>query len=201
MVPTGANFTLITTSQWQQYEDKYGKLMWKIARRISGDAMIASLEDNYSDLCIAAMDSIAGFKKKTGMEFDQMIKEKLFDGYTKTVLWHHKAKKGVALTANMENLNKTWSIHKEEDSASGTSECDAFQIEDKRSYNDLESMAIKDLFSKQSNEVKAIIEALRVNPCLVSKDGKIKISSVSKETGLSLSEVRNNLERIQRICQ
>ena len=85
----------LTDDQWRYYEQRYGKLMKMISSRISGDEALANPEDNYSDLCIAALESIEGFRKKTGESFDVAMNNKLFDQYTKTVLWNRKAKKGI----------------------------------------------------------------------------------------------------------
>tara|TARA_R100001143_G_C3305857_1_gene107811 strand:- start:175 stop:666 length:492 start_codon:yes stop_codon:yes gene_type:complete len=84
----------VSDNDWVRYTDKYENLMWAISRRISGDRVIADLETNYADLCVAALDSIRGFHKKTGEDFSQMMDNILFDKYTKTVLWNYKNKKG-----------------------------------------------------------------------------------------------------------
>jgi hypothetical protein len=84
----------VSDNDWVRYSEKYEGLMWTIARKISGDRVIADLETNYADLCVAALDSIRGFHKKTGEDFPQMMDNTLFDKYTKTVLWNYKNKKG-----------------------------------------------------------------------------------------------------------
>ena len=53
-----SNAIVIDNSEWAQYTDRYEKLMWTVARNISGDRAIADLETNYADLCVAAIDSI-----------------------------------------------------------------------------------------------------------------------------------------------
>ena len=88
------NSITIDNDEWKQYTEKYEGLMWTVARHISGDRAIADLETNYADLCVAALDSIRGFHKKTGEDFSQMMENILFDKYTKTVLWNYKNKKG-----------------------------------------------------------------------------------------------------------
>ena len=103
----------LTDEQWALYEERYGKLMHTISMKISGDEAIANHEDNYADLCIAALESIEGFKKKTGEDFDEAIDNKLFDQYTKTVLWNRKAKKGIPLSKKMDFRNKHYSIDQE----------------------------------------------------------------------------------------
>ena len=84
----------IDDEEWALYTDKYESLMWTVARNISGDFAIADVETNYADLCVAALDSIRGFHKKTGECFSEMMGNILFDKYTKTVLWNYKNKKG-----------------------------------------------------------------------------------------------------------
>lgn len=79
--------------------------MHTIANMINGDRAICEHEDNYSDLIQAAMNSIRGFKKKTGMSFDEMIEDENFSKYTKTVLWKLKANKGARITKKLDFLN------------------------------------------------------------------------------------------------
>ena len=79
----------LTNEQWAQYEERYGKLMHTISMKISGDDAIANHEDNYSDLCVAAIESIDAFERKTGDDFEKAMNNKLFDQYTKTVLWNN----------------------------------------------------------------------------------------------------------------
>ena len=95
---------MLSSAQWQKYLDKYEKLMWMISRRISGDPVIADIETNYADLCVAALESVKGFNKKTGEDFDEMMENPLFNQYTKTVLWNAKNKKGMYVT-NRRALN------------------------------------------------------------------------------------------------
>ena len=47
----------LTEEQWALYEERYGKLMHTISSKISGDNAIANHEDNYADLCVAALES------------------------------------------------------------------------------------------------------------------------------------------------
>jgi hypothetical protein len=41
--------------------------------------MTASVEDNYAELCVAALESINGFNKKTGKSFEEMFETKYID--------------------------------------------------------------------------------------------------------------------------
>ena len=44
--------------------EKYDRLCWSTAYKISGDNAIASLEDNYQDLWMSIYEAIKGFTKQ-----------------------------------------------------------------------------------------------------------------------------------------
>jgi DNA-directed RNA polymerase specialized sigma24 family protein len=192
---------MITEKQWELYVERYGKLMWKIARRISGDEMTASLEDNYADLCQAALLSIEGFKKKTGQDFDTAIKNKLFDQYTKTVLWHLKAHKGQDLTDDMPFRKACLSIHGElgfnrfDDSES------AFDLNDDTSKFDVSAINIKEIFKDQNEDIKAVVSTIINDPSLLRDEGGIKLSTLARESGLHINTVKKSLREIGRLMR
>ena len=177
----------LTDEQWALYEERYGKLMHTIAMKISGDDAIANHEDNYADLCMAALESIEGFKKKTGEDFDTAIDNKLFDQYTKTVLWNRKAKKGIPLTKRMNFRNKHYSIDRdvimygregEEQGLHG-------RIEDSKAQYAASAIDLQDFANEQPEDVKTVINAILKNPGILSKDGSINHSALRTSTGLS----------------
>jgi hypothetical protein len=103
----------VTDDEWDEYLKRYDRLMWTVARHISGDPVIADFETNYADICVAALESIKGFHKKTGMCFDEMVQSKLFDQYTKTCLWNAKNKKGSYIQKRRELTVSSISTDKE----------------------------------------------------------------------------------------
>lgn len=173
----------ITSDQWDLYAKKYSRLMWKIAHYISGDSMIASIEDNYSDLSIAAIESINGFHKKTGMQFDEMIQTKLFDQYTKTCLWTAKARKGIKLTERMPFRNKHISIDALRD------EEKSFDIADTSSTARYAGVEAKDMYNSYGVKIRKLIDILESNPNMMTDTGNIKISPVAEEMGISAASV------------
>ena len=162
---------MIDTNQWEMYEGKYGKLMHKISRSISGDPVIATLEDNYGDLCIAALDSIKGFNKKTGKSFDEMMGTKLFDQYTKTCLWHVKGNKGAKIT-------KKYPVTKNMVSISDHPEVFSLVSEDNYAV-DVEDFltVISEGFTQPERDV---VTAIVKNPEFISERGHVVISKVSR---------------------
>jgi len=190
----------LTDKQWALYEERYGKLMHTIAMKISGDNAIASHEDNYADLCIAALESIEGFKNKTGEDFDEAINNKLFDQYTKTVLWNRKAKKGIPLTKRMPFRNSVVSLDVDHVDVGVSHLHD--RIEDPRANFETSSVDLEDFTKSQPEDVKKVLNAIVKNPGLLSKDGSINNSAVKKSTGLSIhytnkavSTLKNSLKK------
>ena len=179
--------TKLTDEQWALYEERYGRLMHTIAMKISGDDAIANHDDNYADLCMAALESIEGFKKKTGEDFDQAIENKLFDQYTKTVLWNRKAKKGIPLSKKMDFRNKHYSIDADLSHDSGYESQGSHQrIEDTRASFGVSAVDLEDFTESQPEDVKKVINAIIKNPGILSKDGFFNNSVLRKETGLSV---------------
>lgn len=178
----------LTDDQWALYEERYGKLMHTIAMKISGDDVVASHEDNYSDLCMAALESIEGFKKKTGEDFDVAIDNKLFDQYTKTVLWNRKAKKGIPLTKRMDFRNKHYSLDRDMTVYGGEGEEQGShgRIEDVRSGYAASAIELEDFTESQPEDVKKVINAIVRDPGILAKDGTINHSAIKKHTGLSI---------------
>jgi hypothetical protein len=179
---------MIDTNQWEKYEEKYGKLMHKISRSISGDVIIATVEDNYGDLCIAALDSIKGFNKKTGKSFDQMFGTKLFDQYTKTCLWHVKGNKGAKITKKYPVTKHTVSLydHPEVFSLSG---------------EENNSVEAEDFLTALSNGFTAlekdVVSAIVQNPEFVNDKGCIVMSKVSRYVESSAYLVKKALDSIE----
>lgn len=182
----------LNSEQWELYMKKYSKLMWKIAHRISGDTMTASLEDNYSDLSIAAIESINGFHKKTGKSFDEMIQMKLFDQYTKTCLWTAKARKGIKLTERMPFRNKHVSIDSLRDDPDTS-----FDIPDTSSVCRFDRVDAKDAISNYPSKLKKMVNILENNPSLFTESGSIKITPLAKEMGLSVDKVKNLISQME----
>jgi hypothetical protein len=183
----------LTTEQWDLYLKKYKNLMWRISHLISGDSMIASIEDNYSDLNIAAIESINGFAKKTGLSFDEMIESKLFDQYTKTCLWTAKARKGIKLSERMPFRNRHTSI----EDLSGDDGETTFDICDASASRIVDKVDAQDIVNTYDYKIKRVIQALESDPDLMTDAGKIKISPLAKKLGVSESKVKNVIKFLE----
>lgn len=198
---------MITDSQWKTYLSKYEKLMWKISRMISGDPTIANIEDNFSDLSVSALESIKGFKKKTGQEFDDFIQSKLFDGYTKTCLWKHKAKKGALLTKRMPFTNKLKSLnftYPKTNSGSGfiiyantTDSPFEYFIEDKNSGSGIDNFIIRDQVKDLDNAACKIVDLILNNEDVLTTNLRVNCAAISRESDLSIHEINKSLDNLR----
>ena len=174
----------ITSDQWNKYSLKYSKLMWTIAHRISGDTMTASLEDNFSDLSIAALESINGFHKKTGKSFDEMISMKLFDQYTKTCLWTAKARKGVKLTERMPFRKKHVSLNGLIDDNNIQ-----FDVPDTSALTRYAQVDAEDMYDSYDNKVQKLIKVLMESPEVMTESGDLKIHPIAKKMNMAPAKV------------
>ena len=189
----------LTDEQWALYEERYGKLMHTISMKISGDDAIANHEDNYADLCMAALESIEGFKNKTGEDFDVAINNKLFDQYTKTVLWNRKAKKGIPLTKKMNFRNKHYSIDNEfgYDNVEGSGNLHE-RIEDNRSGFGASAVELEDFTESQPDDVRKVINAILKNPGILSKEGIFNHAAIRRATGLSVNYTNKAVDKLKK---
>jgi len=98
--------------------EKYDKLLWSIARKISGDnSATSSLEDNYADLWLAAFEAVEGFTKQNDYAngpVEEWIETRPFDKYIKTCLWNKKNHKGKQIANKYHIHRDTVPTHLEE---------------------------------------------------------------------------------------
>lgn len=184
----------LTDEQWNRYLEKYEGLMWTISRKISGDLMTAHIEDNFSELTIAAIDSINSFQKLTGKSFDEAMEDKQFDQYTKTVLWNRKAKLGVPLTKRMPFRNKHFGI----DVSPEGEEFQRFDIVDNKHLVSDSYYRLFDMFSKSDDNVMTVIDAILDDPTVISNQGLAKRNTLTRKTGLTINYVNKALDAIKR---
>lgn len=169
----------LTADQWDRYLKKYGNLMHKISRMIGGDSIIASPEDNFSELCMAAIESINGFHKKTGKDFEEMFPMKLFDQYTKTCLWTTKARKGTPISNKMPFRSKHISLSVNDDGD------EPMDVTDTSSASHQSLLYITDVFDKVGPDEKRVMKAILEDPDVLTNDGFLNLSAIDRKTGLS----------------
>lgn len=164
---------------------------------ISGDPTISALEDNYADIMLAALESINGFNKKTGMSFDEMITTKYFDQYTKTCLWTAKARKGNGIKKNYPLTKKKVSLSAEIDtSSSGSSLSD--NIKGNESMNPEILLAYSEVFDSFSDDDTKLLKVISDNPEVISFSGKLKIKTLAKKSRLPIRKIEKILNNLRK---
>lgn len=178
----------ITSEQWNRYIAKYGNLIYKISHMITGDPAIANFEDNQAELYIAALDSIQGFHRKTGMDFDQMMKEKNFDGYTKTCLWKNKARRGMNLTKKMPFRNKFVSTHENED--------EVFDIADTSGIPAADRLVNEEFLNQFDTNTSKVVTAILEDPTIMDESGRVRPYSLMRITGMTIKNITKILREL-----
>ena len=183
----------VTDEQWQKIDKKYGGLIWKISYKISGDNAIANLEDNHSDLQVAALDAIAGFKKKTNLTTDEFIGTKLFDQYFKTCLWNFKNNKGGKISKKYHLTRDTVSTSEYEDIIQ---ECENSSRGQFYNFDAIEIFPFK-----LSSLEKQVVDLVVTEPIMLKDNGSLNLSMISKAMHKTWSDVRDIVEGLNQRLQ
>jgi hypothetical protein len=178
----------MTEEQLELIEEKYGKLIHKIGHYISGDYAISGHSDNVQDIWVAAIEAIRGYEKKENQTFNEFWGSKGFDKYLKTCLWNVKNGKGAKITKRYPITKHTVSLSKSEE---------VFQVEDDGfRFPDLE-IFIEELGGKLNHQEAALVSNIVYDPSMFKESGKINVSSLARESGLSNYEVTKHLKSIE----
>lgn len=177
---------VLTDNEWKLYEMKYGKLMHSISSRITGDEAICSHEDNYAELCIEALKSITGFKKKTGQDFKDAFGTILFDKYTKTCLWNYKNNKGAKVTKK-RGITQGVSISEYEE---------VLRIPDNSSPETLYDA--EDLLTVDQGLMVDIIVG---DNTVITEKGKLCISALSRKLGWTPYKTSRAVKELSRVLK
>lgn len=193
---------IISEQWWKKYEEKYGKLMYTISKKLGGDPMITSIEDNYNELCIAALDSVKSFynqRGQTNKDIDSYLTSKAFDKYTKTVLWNRKAKNGLEVTKNLGVTNAS-SIS--QISFGDDSDEFSLEIEDKSDYFcdvDIQDLLNYKEFNNgiESEELREILRHIISGGDCILDNGKLSIRKLAHQFGLQYHVATKRVEKLK----
>jgi len=176
---------------WDQYLKKYERLMYKIAHMISGDPTICTIEDNFGDLCIAAIESVEGFIKKTKRPLESLLKDKQFDQYTKTCLWKRKARKGLDIEKKRA-IRKHISFKREDDAGGGLDlEFSAIACK----HPEFSDVDIKDTF-KMTDQNKEILDVIIKNPSVLKMNGTLNFVEIGKILDVSSTTAAARVKKL-----
>ena len=170
--------------------EKYDRLIWAIAHKISGDRATASLEDNYADLWLGVFEAIEGFTKQNNYSngpIETWVDTKPFDKYLKTCLWNKKNHKGKQIANKYEIHRDTVPTHLEE--------VLNVSAADDPVYSDVFGHVGVDLSDRERNLVHSIL----IDPNkYLTEDGKVKVSPLERSLGWSRRETEEVLDTIKK---
>tara|TARA_R100000458_G_scaffold2425_1_gene1979 strand:+ start:503 stop:1048 length:546 start_codon:yes stop_codon:yes gene_type:complete len=172
---------MLSEEQWEVVKTKYQKLFYHIAHRIGGDGIAHSIEDNYQDLCIACIDAVKAYRKKTLLKFDDFIHTTGFDKYLKTCLWNCKNNKGATITKK-KVLNNKVTLEEE-------------LIDAEMYHLDSSSVMFEDTYL--NDDCRDIVEAIHLNPKLIKPNGSINLNALSKELGKEKGKVKLYITQLE----
>ena len=170
--------------------EKYDKLIWSIARKISGDVATSSLEDNYQDLWLAAFEAVEGFTKQNDYgngPVEEWIETKPFDKYLKTCLWNKKNHKGKQISNKYEIHRDTVSTH----------------LEEVLNVSAPETLSFSEIFVDMSiallDKEKKVMAAILADPAqYLTEEGKIKILPIQAYLGWPRKKVVDSIAGIKK---
>ena len=179
-----------STKIYKIIESKYDRLIWTIAKKISGDYATSNLEDNYQDLWLAAFEAVEGFTKQNNYSngpVEGWIETKPFDKYLKTCLWNKKCHKGKLISKKYEIHRDTVPTHLEE--VLNVSAPDSSKIAD----------IFDDLFISLTNDENEAMVCLLADPDkYLTEQGKIKISPIQRKLKWDRRRVDVAIEGVRR---
>jgi len=179
-----------STQIYKIIENKYDRLIWSIAKKISGDYAISNVEDNYQDLWLAAFEAVEGFTKQNNYSngpVEDWIETKPFDKYIKTCLWNKKCHKGKLISKKYEIHRDTVPTHLEE-------------VLNVSAPNSTEVAGIfDDLFISLTNDENEAVVCLLADPDkYLTEQGKIKISPIQRRLKWDRRRVSTAIEGVRK---
>ena len=176
----------LTDEQWNKIDKKYGKLMYKISHKISGDTATAGFDDNLQDIRLSAMEAVMGFEKQNGGangSFDEFWGSKGFDQYIKTVMWTKKNNKGAKITKKAPILKGTVSTDKEE----------ILEMEECTGDPEI-AMLLEEISYHLTTTQKEIVSMVVKDPTLIKPSGKMNIKQIAESLDLTWFETDKQIK-------
>jgi len=180
---------MISAEQYDEIEDKYGKLIHKISQWISGDTAIATHDDNVQDLWVATMEAIQGFAKKEQMPFEEFWGSTAFDKYLKTCLWNHKNNKGAKISKKMNLTKYTVSANDNEE---------VLGLEAPKIASDEVPVLLEEFAELLCEDEQNVREAILTDPKYFKPSGKANVAALSRDLDITWRETKELIASISK---
>ena len=182
---------MLTELQYNELDDRYGKLVYKIAHWISGDKATATIEDNAQDLWLVLFETINTFARLNEEDYpggyEDFKDTAHWNKYVKTALWNSKNSKGTKI-AQRYNITR--------DTVSTWENSEVMEKED-YSFESVDfDMFLEDLPKLLNEKELQVVRLLVDDPNLITELGYANKSALSRELGVSWADANNILETL-----
>ncbi len=165
---------MLTELQYNELDERYGKLLYKIAHWISGDLATATVEDNVQELWLALFETINTFSRLNKDEYPEGYEDfkntAHWNKYVKTALWNNKNSRGKKIT-------QRFNIHRDTVS---TWENEEVMEKEEVSYESADfDMFLEDLSNFLSPREEEIVRLLVNDPAMITETGNANTSALA----------------------
>ncbi len=182
---------MLTELQYNELDDRYGKLVYKIAHWISGDSATANVEDNAQDLWLVLFETINTFYRLNEDAYPKGYEDfkdtAHWNKYIKTALWNSKNSKGTKI-AQRYNITR--------DTVSTWENSEVMERED-YSFESVDfDMLLEDLPKLLSETELRTVRLLVDDPTMINEQGDTNRSALARKLGIPWAEADNTLKSI-----
>ena len=182
---------MLTELQYNELEDRYGKLLYKIAHWISGDVATATIEDNVQELWLSLFETINTFTRLNSDAYPDGYEDfkdtSHWNKYVKTALWNNKNSRGKKITQKF-NIQR--------DTVSAWNNEEVMEKEDV-SYESTEfNIFLEDMSNFLSPKEENIVRLLVSDPDMINDCGNANKSALASKLNLVWADVSRTLETL-----
>ena len=182
---------MLTELQYNELDDRYGKLLYKIAHWISGDVATATIEDNVQELWLSLLETINTFTRLNSdaypAGYEDFKDTAHWNKYIKTALWNNKNSRGKKITQKFNIQRDTVSTWNNE------------EVMEKEDYS-FESvdfnLFLEDLPKLLSGDELRVVRLLVEEPHLINEQGEANKSALARRMGITWADASTAIENI-----
>lgn len=182
---------MLTELQYNELEDRYGKLLYKIAHWISGDIATATIEDNVQELWLSLFETVNTFTRLNSEEYPNGYEDfkdtAHWNKYIKTALWNNKNSRGKKITQKF-NIQK--------DTVSTWNNPEVFEKEEMSFEGTDFSLFMEDLSNFLTPKEESIVRLLVNNPAMINESGNANKSALASSLDIPWAEASRLLETL-----
>ncbi len=182
---------MLTELQYNELDERYGKLLYKIAHWISGDVATATIEDNVQELWLSLFETINTFTRLNSDAYPEGYEDfkdtAHWNKYVKTALWNNKNSRGKKITQKFtiqRDTVSTW--HNEEVLEKETTTHESVDF----------SMFLEDLPNFLQEKEAIVVRMLVEDPTIIRDSGDVNKSALARKLDMTWTETNQLLQTL-----